>query len=170
MAKITDNELLLVSKATQEKLRNFADGVALTERANLSIHQLQVRVANDRLRLANKHLKDARQSYKTAPSLARAVVSRAYYAMYHAVRAATYVAHGGDDHEQHTVLATKIPNDFPDCALWRNRLKDARFERNRADYDPYPRSDSEFAIVGKRLLVEAKDLIGLSKIYIKSKA
>ncbi|MFS2205821.1 HEPN domain-containing protein [Variovorax sp. Varisp36] len=169
MPRITHSELLLISKANQEKLKNFADGVLLSARANRSISQLQWRVAEDRILLARRHLRDAKLASRTMPSLTRAIVSRAYYSMYHAARAATYVYHKGDDHEAHTALATKLPSDFPNCDIWKMRLKEARFDRNRADYDPYPLPDSTFKPIADRLLKEAKELIPLAAKYIKSK-
>ena len=39
----------------------------------------------------------------------RASVSRSYYAMYHAMRAAVFVFHGGDDHQEHKILPAKHP-------------------------------------------------------------
>ena len=59
MAKITYNELLLVAKANQEKLKNFADGAQLAQRAKSSIREIQFRVAKDRLKLAGSLLRDA---------------------------------------------------------------------------------------------------------------
>lgn len=170
MAKITDSELLLVSKAAQEKLRDFSQGVQLTMRAGASIKELQLRVANDRLKLAKLLLKDASATANARPTLYRTTVSRAYYSMYHATRAVTYVSFGGDDHEQHSVLPTKIPADFPDSDGWKNRLKEARLDRNRADYDPYPRGDSEFFEPADRLVREARSLVKIAQQYLRSKS
>lgn len=170
MSRITDSELLLVSKASAEKLKNFADGASLTARARRTIRQLQIRVATDRVRLARRHLKDAQLARTAATPSPRTVVSRAYYAIYHAARAVTYVHHEGDDHEGHTVLAQKLPPDFPDCDGWKNRIKEARYDRNRADYDPYPASDADFEASGVRLMREAKEMIVLASKYIREKS
>lgn len=170
MATITDGELLLVSKATQEKLRDFSQGVQLFSRSGKSIKELQARVAKDRLRLANIHLNQALAASKVASPLHRTTISRAYYAMYHAARAATYLSFGGDDHEQHSVLPTKLPTDFPECDEWKNRLKEARLERNRADYDPYPGGDAEFKDSATRLVREARSFIKATRTYLLSKS
>lgn len=170
MPPLTDSELLLISKSNSEKLRNFTDGTQLARRSRRTIKQLQVHVANDRLKLAKLHLNDATAVSKCTPSMNRAVVSRAYYALYHAARASSYISFGGDDHEQHTVLPTKFPADFPDADIWRNRLKDARLERNRADYDPYPSGDVDFAATAVRLVGEAKQFIKLTQSYLKLKS
>lgn len=169
MPRITENELLLVSKSNQETLKGFDRGAQLTSRSGKTIHELQVRVALDRIKLANLHLKQASAAARARPSQHRSTVSRAYYAMYHAARAATYISIGGDDHEQHSVLPTKLPADFPNCDEWKNRLKTARLERNRADYDPYPAGDMEFAGSAEELLQNARSLVKLARIYLKSK-
>src|SRR5471030_1246615 len=170
MPPLTDSEFLLISKSDFNKLQNFADGAQLARRSRRTIKQLQALVAKDRLTLAKLHLKDATAVLKCSPSMNRAVVSRAYYALYHAARAASYISFGGDDYEQHTTLPTKFPVDFPDSAVWRNRLKDARLERNRADYDPYPVGDADFSATAVRLVGEAKQFIKLTQSYLKLKS
>lgn len=169
MATLTESELLLISKSNQDKLKNFSDGAQLVRRSRVSIKQLQVRVAKDRLKLARLQLRDARAATTTTPKLGRTAVSRAYYAMYHAARAATYLSFGGDDHEGHSVLPTKFPADFPNSEVWKNRLKNARLERNRADYDPYPAGDSEFLVICPTLIDEAKELIKVTQQYLITK-
>ena len=170
MAKLTDSELLLISKSTCDKLRHFTDGTQLSRRSRRSIKQLQAHAAKDRLTLAKLHLKDATAVLTCGIPMNRAVVSRAYYALYHAARAASYISYGGDDHEQHTTLPLKFPSDFPESDMWKNRLKDARFERNRADYDPYPVGDADFAATAARLVGEAKQFIKLTQSYLKLKS
>ncbi len=170
MPRITESELLLVSKAKLEKLKNFADGVSLTRRAGTSIERLRLRVARDRLNLASAQLKDALQAASISPPLRRTAVSRAYYAMYHSARAATYLSYGGDDHEEHSALPGKLPSDFPDFEQWRNRLKNARLERNRADYDPYPKNDADFEESCTTVIADAKALVRVTRVYISLKA
>ena len=169
MPRITDSELLLISKAKVEKLKNFADGVSLVRRAQSSIDRLRARVAKDRLTLAKSKLRDAVQAGSCTPPLWRTGVSRAYYSMYHAARAATYLSYGGDDHEEHSALPGKLPTDFPDYEQWRNTLKMARLERNRADYDPYPVDELEFKETCLSLIQDAKDFIRISQRYINQK-
>ena len=170
MRRITESELLLVSKSNQEKLRNFSDGVQLAERSGLTIRQIQIQAAKDRLALARLQLKDAKLASQNLASSGRAAVSRAYYAMYHAARAASFIAFGGDDHEAHSALSQKFPVDFPDADVWKNRLKDARLERNRADYDPYPRRRSEFHLVAPKMIGEAEEMIKLTREYLRKKS
>ena len=170
MPRITDSELLLISKAKVEKLKNFADGVSLTHRARVSIARLRARVAKDRLRLARAQLRDAVTAASSDPQLSRTAVSRAYFAMYHAARAATYLSHGGDDHEEHSALPGRIPVDLPNFEQWRNKLKNARLERNRADYDPYPKGEAAFEECCTLLIREAKEFIQIAQKYINLKA
>jgi len=170
MPTLTDSELLLISKSTQDKLRNFADGAQLARRSRSTIKRLQAKVARDRLELAILQLRDAKAAHSGVPKLSRTAVSRAYYAMYHAARAATYISFGGDDHEQHSVLPAKFPPDFPSSDIWRNRLKNARLERNRADYDPYPHGDVDFSVAASTMIQEAADFIKLTKQYLRLKS
>lgn len=170
MPRITENELLLVSKSNQETLKGFVRGAQLTSRSGKTIHELQVHVALDRIKLANLHLKQATAASRAKLPQNRSTVSRAYYAMYHAARAATYISIGGDDHEQHSVLPTKLPADFPNCDEWKNRLKMARLERNRADYDPYPAGDVEFSETAGELLQNARMLVKLARSYLQAKS
>lgn len=169
MPPLTDSELLLISKSDQDTLQNFVDGASLVRRARVSIKKLQTRVAKDRLKLAKTQLRDALVASQATPTLYRTTVSRAYYAMYHAARAATYLSIGGDDHEKHSVLPTKLPADFPNSEAWKNRLKNARLERNRADYDPYPLDDATFAGLAVQMIAEAKQLIKATQEYIRLK-
>lgn len=170
MGKAKADDLLFVSKSPKERLSHLAAGAALVERTGYDIKQLRNKAALDRIALAASFLRDARAAYEDGVKLNRTAVSRAYYSMYHALRAATFLVYGGDDHEQHTVLPSKLPQDFPDCARWQNTLKNARLERNRADYDPYPRNDKQFEKAAADLLKAAAELIALTRQYVKAKS
>lgn len=165
--KITDSELLLLSKAKQEKLKNYLEGVSLALRSGKTINKLKFTAAKDRLSLAQQQLIAARKAIKSTPPLSRTAVSRAYYAMYHAARAATYIGFGGDDHEEHSKLPTHLPDDFPDAQDWKIKLKNARLDRNRADYDPYPKRDSEFKECAETLYIDARNFLRSAKDYIE---
>lgn len=167
--KITINELLLVSKAKQEKLKNYSEGVSLSARSGKSIEGLKAVVTKDRLSLAQLQLTAARKAIKSKPPLSRMAISRAYYAMYHSARAITYIDFGGDDHEEHSKLPAHLPDDFSDVQDWKNKLKNARLDRNRADYDPYPKKDSDFKDCAEMLFTDAREFLRLAKVYINSK-
>jgi uncharacterized protein (UPF0332 family) len=96
-------------------------------------------------------------------------VGRSYYAMYHAVRAVVFLAYGGDDHEAHAKLPGQLPADFSDRTNWENTLKSARFDRNRADYDPYPRTDAAFRTTALETCRAATDLIQECRAYLRGK-
>ncbi|MGB6028833.1 MAG: hypothetical protein WBG22_03670 [Rhodanobacter sp.] len=169
MARALVKDLLFVSKSPKERLDYLAAGASLVARTGLDVRKLRAKAAADRLVLASAMLKEARALH-AGQSLRRTVVGRAYYAMYHAIRAATFLSYGGDDHEQHTVLPSKLPLDFPDRNRWQNALKNARLERNRADYDPYPRRDDEFQKCADTMLVEAIDLVAVARKYVRAKS
>lgn len=170
MPKARADDLLFVSKSPKERLDFLAAGASLVTRTGYGISDLRKRAAADRLKLAAAFLRDARRVSKASPTLHRTTISRAYYSMYHAVRAATFLSYGGDDHEQHTVLPSKIPTDFPDAIKWQNKLKGARFERNKADYDPYPRRDKDFEGIASTLLLTAVELLEVTRSYIQAKS
>jgi hypothetical protein len=144
MRKVRHQDLLLISKAKKEKLDSFSAGVSLRARTQLSIPDLIARATGDRLAFARSILLTAQRNVESANPVFRAGVSQGYYSMYHTLRAVCYYVHGGDDHEEHVTLPSKIPGDFPDRVKWENDLKRARYDRNRADYDPYPKSDRQF--------------------------
>ena len=89
--------------------------------------------------------------------------------MYHSLRAATFFSYGGDDHEKHVELPLKLPHDFPDRANWENALKNARLERNKADYDPYPKREASFRDSAIVQIVVARSLPPIVGIYLKGK-
>ncbi len=89
--------------------------------------------------------------------------------MYHAMRAAAFVYHDGDDHESHSDLPLHVPPDFPNSANWQNELKNARLMRNAADYDPYPRADSFWQPRADAIKTLADDLLRATRVYLQGK-
>jgi hypothetical protein len=89
--------------------------------------------------------------------------------MYHAARAVVYFVNAGDDHEAHTDLPKHIPKDFPDRDRWENEIKSARLERNRADYDPYPKADSAYAKAARATLKSAEEFLPIARRYLVKK-
>ena len=89
--------------------------------------------------------------------------------MYHIFRAVVFFVVGGDDHENHSVLQNHIPSDFPNQAIWQNKLKTARLERNRADYDPYPSFDKSFEAVARTVVSETEALLPVARAYLRRK-
>jgi len=169
MRRASSHDLLLISKALKDKLEAFAAGAFLVQRTGYNIPQLRAKAALDRFTFARYILRTADTISAMTPPMNRMVVCRSYYAMYHAFRAVTYFVHGGDDHEKHSDLPSKLPRDFPNRAVWENKLKNARLERNRADYDPYPRDESGFGTIAVDLLADAKSLMPVVKQYLQTK-
>lgn len=167
MRKAKSQELLFVSKATKDKLDALEAGANLVSRTGYHISELRAKATLDRLGLARAMLDCAEAAYKL--DLHRLSVSRSYYCMYHGLRATTFYVFGGDDHEKHADLPSKLPNDFPNRATWENALKLARLERNRADYDPYPKRDASFKDVATTIKAEAQALIPIVRKYLKTK-
>lgn len=91
------------------------------------------------------------------------------YSMYHAMRAATFIFHTGDDHQEHKSLPANLPDDFPDKDAWANTLKKARLVRNSADYDPYPKQSRPWAKHAQTIRADANKLVRLARHYLSSK-
>lgn len=62
-----------------------------------------------------------------------------------------------------------MPEDFPDGLAWGNRLSEARFLRNQADYDPYPKPDIDFSDISKKQLQTTSEFLGLAEGYLRGK-
>jgi uncharacterized protein (UPF0332 family) len=160
--------LLDISKRDAKALKHIGLGIHLSSSAGLTINQLVENAAKDRMKLAAQILKSARMALDPNP-VYRACLARSYYAMYHATRSVVFYIERGDDHEAHSELPKHFPRDFPDITRWENDLKSARLERNRADYDPYPKADSAFAKSAKTVLANAETFIPVAKRYLRRK-
>jgi uncharacterized protein (UPF0332 family) len=166
MSKALHREHLDVAKATKANLDQYKRGVYLESVTGVSIEELKVRACLARFALAKRFLSYAREGQSHDPKNCRLVVSRAYYAMYHAARAVVYFSHGGDDHESHSELPNYLPGDFPNQVVWRNALRDARLERNRADYDPYPMTDRAYSKTAKSVFADGGRFVREARRYL----
>lgn len=165
---LATRRLIRIGKAKKQELAAWREGVSLTHDAGQSIHGLKLRVVAARFRLALEMRQQSRLGGESA-ARHRLVISRAYYAMYHAMRAVAYIFHDGDDHEQYSNLPTKLPSDFPDHALWGNQLKSAREYRSQADYDPYPRGKTYWRDVARVVHSDAMRLLPVARSYLMAK-
>lgn len=159
--------LLEVAKYDSKTINGFRRGAHITRTTGKQVDDLIVDAARDRFLLAGSMLGSARWASKPPKPQFRVTLARSYYAMYHAARAVVYLTKPGDDHEAHSELPKYFPSDFPDRARWENSLKVARLERNKADYDPYPKSDRSFALVAKATLQEAVLFLPLARQYLR---
>jgi uncharacterized protein (UPF0332 family) len=169
MARRKSEHLRAFATARKRDLDRFDQAMVLQDVFRCSIHELRLRVVRDRIGLAVHCLTTAKRALKHRPVSYRLIVGRSYYAMYHAVRAVVFLSHGGDDHEAHDKLPGQFPKDFHDHANWENVLKNARLDRNRADYEPYPKRDAAFRQTAFDTCRAAQDLIQECRIYLRSK-
>lgn len=163
------SRLIRIGKAKKREQAAWLEGVALERDACQSIQELRLRVVSARFRLALEMRRQCDTRLRESSAAYRLTISRSYYAMYHAMRAAAYIFHGGDDHELHSELPTKVPSDFPNSALWGNQLKSAREYRNQADYDPYPRGIAYWRGVAHGVSGDAGRLIPAVRGYLKGR-
>lgn len=145
MAEFAPAEVLQrVGTATKRNIADWREGISIEERSGKTLDVLRHRATSDRLALAAECRNRARRLEALDPPMFRDAISRYYYCLYHAFRAAVYFHAGGDDHQEHKALPAAIPDAFPDVDQWRNILKTARLTRNAADYNAYPKADSRW--------------------------
>lgn len=161
--------LLRIGKASKELVANWAEGVSLATDFGLSIEQLAAKATAERWKLALEHRKEGKRLQTISAPPYRAIVSRFYYVMYHAMRSACYAFHGGDDYEGHSELLKHLPDDFPQASMWKNKLKNARLSRNRADYDPYPKSSRYWERQARTIQRDAEHLVQEVRTYLRSR-
>ena len=170
MAQVLSNKRLnRLAKATNEQIEYWKEGSSLENDSGRTIPQLISKAATDRWRLAYEHRSNGNKFLKSKPPIYRSAISRYYYSMYHAIRACVFVSHGGDDRQEHSKLPSHIPNDFPPRATWSNMLKDARDLRNRADYDPYPKSNTAWKPDALKLKKNADLFLSTTRTYLQDK-
>jgi uncharacterized protein (UPF0332 family) len=167
MPRARAQDVLLVAKSNQKTIALFRTGVSLEKRTGYEIDILVSKATVDRIELSERLRRAATAATKGTQRSFRSATSRAYYSMYHALRATAFFAHKGDDHEEHNKLPSGIPRDFPDRDNWENDLKNARYERNRADYDPYPKNDLMFKPIAIHLIQKADTLLPIVRSYLK---
>ena len=104
--------LLRVGKGKKNDLERWKEGRYIEADSGHRLEELVNQAANDRLQLAKAFLRDAQKLIANSPSLFCFAVSRYYYSMYHGMRAAAFLFHGGDDFEEHRALPGKAPDDL----------------------------------------------------------
>ncbi len=166
---LPDDRLNRLVRATNEQINYWQEGVSLQNDAGRTIPELISKAATDRWHFAYEHRHNANKLLKSKPPLYRSAISRYYYSMYHAMRACIFVLHGGDDYQEHRELPLHIPKDFPSSAPWSNMLKDARYHRNRADYEPYPKSSAAWRIDAFELKKDADLFLTTTRTYLENK-
>ena len=167
--RLVDNDKLFVAQSPNKQIGHFRAGASLEKRTGYTIDEIVAKSTTDRVQFAGVLLKASQKALRLRPPEYRIAISRGYYAMYHAFRAVVFFAMDGDDHQKHSQLPDHIPTDFPNHASWQNRLKVARLERNRADYEPYPVFEKQFESVAGAIVGEASQLLPIIRSYLKGK-
>jgi uncharacterized protein (UPF0332 family) len=156
-----------ISEGTARDYGLWTEGVFLQTDTGHTLDELRDRATSDRLALAAACATRAAAMLTVRRPMYRDVVSRSYYAMYHAWRAVAFHVHGGDDHQEHKKLPDFEPTGFGNSALWQNRLKEAREARNRADYEPYPKAETAWRQEAQLRHAHAVELIRLCRAYLR---
>ena len=169
-ATATERRLLRLSKLPRAHIELLKEGVSLETALARPVDDAMAQAVADRLALAEEFLSMAEVLVRSRSNMWRAAIARYYYAMYHAMRAASFQDHGGDDHEQHTTLSQRgVPSDFPNRALRINELRAARALRNEADYDPYPANSAYFKTEAKSIRPTARAFVTEVRNYLRAK-
>jgi uncharacterized protein (UPF0332 family) len=158
-----------LAKAEKKQISAWREGIYIEQSTGRSLEELRQRSTADRWELARSFRRQGDRMISTKPPLYRGALSRFYYSMYHSMRAVVFFTEGGDDHQAHAKLPGSTPPDFPSASLWQNALKDARTQRNAADYDAYPKSDAAYRPGALDLQRHASELEKLSRAYLRSK-
>ena len=158
--------LLRVSQATREQHDQWGEGAHLRGVLRVDLETARAAAAADRIQLAARFLSAARASY--AVGRYRDAVSRGYYAAYHALRAAAFSDTGGDDYQQHSDLPKQLPEGLPDVALTKNALTAARLARNKADYEPYPKSEAAWKADADTTIAFGKSALADARRYLSN--
>ena len=167
---LPNNRLIRVAEATNVQINSWKEGVSLQNDSGRAIPDLIDRAAADRWHFAYEHRHNANKLLKSKPPLYRSAISRFYYSMYHAIRACVFVNHQGDDYERHSdLLKYNKLSGFPSNLNWQNILKDARELRNRADYDPYPKSNIAWKQDALDLKKDADLFLSTTRTYLRKK-
>lgn len=161
--------MLVLSKSDAKAINNYRLGVQISQTMGQPIEDLLEIASEDRFKFARRHLNVALSSLTTAQPNYRNALARGYYSMYHAARAIVYLASKGDDHQEHSELPKHLPGDLSNRDQWENSLKNARLERNRADYDPYPKGDKSFKQSAEAVVGDAKLFLKVAKAYLIKK-
>jgi len=161
--------LLRVGLAKAKEQAAWLEGISITQSAGAPIERVRIRVVAARYDLAREMKKQCSYSDAASTAMQRLTISRSYYAMYHASRAAAYLYYQGDDHQQHSDLPQRMPPDLPNSGVWGNQLKSAREYRNQADYDPYPKSNKYWKAIAEAVSHDAASFLPIVKLYLRDK-
>jgi hypothetical protein len=97
--------------------------------------------------------------------------SRAYYAAYNASKALRYFSIGrvsllGDDHKR---AGIDLPDDFPNVDIWSKDMTQLLEHRQRADYDNWSSTQSQFTLTALECCDLAENFISEVASFFASK-
>ena len=122
------------------------------------------KVVSDRIHLARKLFEEAKSLPVETEAKKRNIISRCYYAQYHAVRAVFFHVHrrDNDDHRSLPVEMEKLMG-----AAFRKTLEEWRKKRNDADYSLYLDFDLDPAVL--EVLEATKLLLQVCIEYLRKR-
>lgn len=120
----------------------------------------------DRFNLAKGFLSQAQAQDLSTKNGQKVVISRSYYAMYHAGRTVIFHYERADV-DVHENIPKRLPSNLPNRSHWTNRLVEWRKRRNQADYSPYPEGDLH--VLAKQILLEAETFLDLCASFLKGR-
>lgn len=128
------------------------------------VQELIDRLVRDRWVKAQSYLRFAQQLDYQEGGAQVHIVSRCYYAMYHAVRAVVFHTKrmDVDDHERLAAVFTQVVEE-----RWGIELDEWRKLRNRVEYSPYLPANMEQLCV--RALERAAELLAFCANYLKER-
>jgi len=121
-------------------------------------------LARDRFEKAQLYLKFARRLDPRLDIDQPHIISRSYYAMYHAARAVVFHTRRADvdDHEKLATMFTQVAG-----GLWGMKLDEWRKMRNRVEYSPYLPAD--LVDICSRALEDGEGLLGFCEEYLRKR-
>jgi uncharacterized protein (UPF0332 family) len=165
-----EQRLQRITKLDKKTASIMSEGIGHESALARSLADAMAQTVADRLRMADDFLAMAEVLMRSRHDMARPAIARYYYAMYHAMRAAAYQHHKGDDFESHSALSSKgVPPDYPHSAVASNDLRNARLLRNEADYDQYPADNKYFKTQARSLRPVAIQFVAIARQYVTTK-
>lgn len=158
-----------VARAKTQEIKQWRTGATFVSESGHSVDLLCCKAAEARWKFSEVLRKEGIRCMSLNPPAYRIAVNRFYYSMYHSLRSVVYLSIKGDDYQEHRLLPTNVPDEFPRSDIWKNRLKDARETRNRADYEPFPRTDPIWKNTAEELQDYAQELSSITKSYLRDK-
>lgn len=162
-------DVVFIGTLTASEVQCGRRSVHASREHNQSFDNLLLLAAASRWRLGRLFLQEGQSLLSLPTPLFRLAVSRLYYSMYHSMRAVAFTHFRGDDNEGHSKLHTKEIPGFDQTIKWQSILKNARTERNQADYDPFPSDDTNFEGAARSMEQDAAAIQHASMTFLRSR-